>query len=139
LPLLDMDMIKNYALKNIQTYNSSWLTSSTQIESWLENKSGNIDNKNSLNIWENMILGNVDPNKQYFSSWNVKVVWSRLIYMWSDNLGKEEITVIIVDKDKKEISKKIFVIDIVGESIDNTPEAISSSGINPGDVGWENN
>gem|GEM_PF-7044802 len=45
----------------------------------------------------------------------------------------------MLDQNKKEISKKIFVVDIVEESIDNTPEAVSSSGINPGDVGLDIN
>jgi len=139
LPEMGMDFFKDYALKNIQTYNSSWATSSTQSETEWENRSENKNSKNILKLGEKMILGDIDPNKQYFSGWNVKIVWSRLIYMWSDNFGKEEITLIVLDQNKKEISKKIFVVDIVEESIDNTPEAVSSSGINPGDVEWDIN
>ncbi len=135
LPEMGMDF-RDYAQENIQTYNSSWATSSTQIVNEWESRLENKNTENILKPWEKMILGDIDPNKQYFSTWNVKIVWSRLIYMWSENPGKEEITVIVVDQNKKEISKKIFVVDIVEKSIEWTPEAIVSSWENsPG--GWQ--
>lgn len=120
----DMEvMFKNYLYANVQTYNSSGLTSSSQLEDSF--KKNSLESLDQIKTGEEKTLGTIDPNKKYFSAWNIKIVWSKLIYMWSDKPGKEEITLVVMDPEKKEVSKIVFVIDILDVSIENTPENVS--------------
>lgn len=120
----DMEvMFKNYLYANVQTYNSSGLTSSSQLEDSF--KKNSLESLDQIKTGEEKTLGTIDPNKKYFSAWNIKIVWSKLIYMWSDKPGREEITLVVMDPEKKEVSKIVFVIDILDVSIENTPENVS--------------